>query len=132
MSFTDAIAAHWGDPPPGWVVLLAAAADAQGLAATGRQLGYAKASLSLALRNAYPGGTSRLAAAVSAVLAPATPATPATRHCPVLGTISPARCDEGRRVAAASHSLLAGLLRLDCPSCPHSTTPSTDPTGDTP
>lgn len=130
MSFTDAIAAHWGDPPPGWVVLLAAAADAQGLAATGRQLGYAKASLSLALRNAYPGGTSRLAAAVSAVLAPATPTTPVL-HCPVLGTVSPARCAEGRRVAAASHSLLAGLLRLGCPSCPHAT-PSTDPTGDAP
>lgn len=117
MSYADTLTAHWGGHPPPWVVALAAAADAHGLKAVGGQLGYSKTALSLALRNRYRGGTDAIAAKVTAALT-AAPAAPA-RDCPVLGAVTPARCAEGRRVST-THSLLAGLLRLHCPTCRYS------------
>lgn len=57
------------DTDPHWLTLLRAEVDRTSKAATGRRLGYARTTISLAYHGRYPGSTDRLEAKVLAVLA---------------------------------------------------------------
>ena len=68
---------------PEWLVILRAACAESSIAAVGRQIGYARSSLSLVLAGRYPGGTDKVAEAVMRVLV-------GRVTCPHLGTDIPA------------------------------------------
>ncbi|SMH62565.1 hypothetical protein [Azospirillum agricola] len=104
--------AAWGGNPPAFVAALAQLADAQGLAQAGALIGYGKTAVSLVIANRYGAGLDRIEAAVTARLAVA------PEPCPILGPIDAARCAREQATATRTRSLLGGLLRNACRSCP--------------
>jgi len=83
---------------PTWLALLKAEAERTSIAAAARKVGYARASISLALAGRYPAATDALAAKVERALG-------GRVDCPFAGTDIPAaECDAARdRPASASN-----------------------------
>ncbi|MBP2301276.1 hypothetical protein [Azospirillum picis] len=107
----DKARAAWSGRPPAFVVALAERADRDGLAAAGAAIGYGKATVSLVLSARYGANLDRVEAAVAQRLGVSQP-------CPVLGAIDDTRCGREQQAAKRNRSLLAGMLRNACRSCP--------------
>ena len=107
----DKARAAYHGAPPAFVVALAERADRDGLAAAGAAIGYGKATISLVLSGQYGANLDRVEAAVAERLGVSQP-------CPVLDAIDDARCLREQQAAQRSRSLLAGMLRNACRTCP--------------
>ncbi|AWB06782.1 hypothetical protein A6A40_17155 (plasmid) [Azospirillum humicireducens] len=111
----DKARAAWNGAPPAFVVALAERADRDGLAAAGAAIGgYSKTTVSLIIAGRYGANLDRVEAAVAERLGVSQP-------CPVLGEIDATRCGREQQAANRSRSLLAGMLRNACRTCPRRT-----------
>ncbi len=107
----------WGDMPE-WVSKLAGRADAKGLNAVAKEIGYSAATLSTVLHNKYRGDVDRVEAKVRGALMAE------TVMCPVYGEIGRNRCLDIQDLPfAATNSDRVRAYRA-CRSatrvCPHS------------
>lgn len=98
---------------PEWLTLLRAEAAATSIAATARRIGYARASVSLALAGKYPGDTAKLARAALTALK-------GRVACPGLGEeIAAADCRDWATKPFAATSAYRVRMWQACRACAH-------------
>lgn len=104
--------AAWGDPPPDWIVVLAAEADRVGLNAVG--LGYSVSALSCVIANKYAlGRLDKVEQKVRGKLMGG------TVECPVLGPLGMHNCLDYQRAPHTAPASLEMRLKRACKTCPH-------------
>jgi len=111
----DAARVAWGDPPPDWVMALAAEADRTTQVATAGRIGYGQTVVNQVLRRNYAGRYDKVEAAVRGALLGA------TVHCPGYGCeIDRAFClSEQRQPFAASSPTRVRVFRACRGGCEH-------------
>lgn len=103
----------WCGAPPDWVSALAEECDRTNQTATAKRIGVSAAMINQALRATYRGDIARLEARVRGELMRE------TLTCPVLGEISPRRCQDEQTRPYAATNLLRRELYAACRTCSH-------------
>ncbi|WP_106752396.1 transcriptional regulator [Pannonibacter carbonis] len=107
--------AAWDLAPPDWILELARLADASGLNASARRLGYSAAVISETIRNKYRGDLARVEATVRGALMGETVV------CPVLGQIGRDACLAWQaKPRAVTNAVRTRVYRACRSGCPHS------------
>ena len=103
--------AAWGTDMPGWVQLLAQAADRLGQKAAGELIGRSGGYVSRVLRNDYPGDMAEAERIVLAKLSHT------DVQCPEFGLIPQSSCFRNRRQAGDRSTFLRRRFADACPQC---------------
>ena len=112
---TDAARAAWGAELPGWVSLLAAQCDAQGLSRVAAHTRRSTAAISQVINHKYGGRYDALEQAVKGAFAAA------TVSCPIVGELAAHAClDHQRAPFAATNPTRVKLFRACRGGCTHS------------
>ena len=105
----------WGTNCPDWVLALAECCDEhQSQRAAGDLVGYSNATVSLVLKNKYPGDLGKVETKVRGALLQE------TANCPVFGIINLKKCQEYRDRKHLSNTSMRVVLKRACKECVYS------------
>ncbi|RLQ88888.1 transcriptional regulator [Notoacmeibacter ruber] len=112
MSHSEKIMETWSSVPPDWVAELARLADAKGLAATARRVGYGASTISQVLSNSYRGTLGNVEERVRGALMGE------TVQCPVQGPMPRNICLDWQKKRWAPTSAHRVQMFHACRDCP--------------